>query len=181
MLRPEQDGWKLIRHKMPELVWKRDGRRMMTRPVEGEEHVRYLRWKFDEEANEVVAATIRRLAGELADVRQTLRDFCTLANIAVGDLRVEPFEKLRERVPKGPKARVIADLAEALRGHADAFARGNEDADTCIVEEALETVGLLTAAANIREDVRMELAWKLEERGGFIPGILWKVPEKPLS
>lgn len=177
MLPPEQDGWKLVRHKMPD-GW----RDPIIREVRGEEHARFLRWKIDEEVDEVLEAGAgAKLAEEIADVRQALMDLCNVTCIALADLAIEPYDELAARVPKGPKSAVVRALGVELRAHADALLAASDEELGPHIRGISETLGLMTAAAKAREDVRAALQRKLDERGGFNPGIAWKVVEKPLG
>lgn len=178
MLRPEQNGEKIIRHRTPDDVLKRDGRRMMVRPVEGEEHLQFLKWKLEEEAAEVASATGETVAEEIADVRQALIDFCAVAGIKPALVRVADIDG----VPTAQADRIAFFRGLIERLGALAASVPDDDMDRVAhVGEMLGVIGTMTDMAGIREAVRTELAKKFEAKGGFIPGLVWKVPEEAMK
>lgn len=174
MLRPEQDGWKLIRHKMPEASEKP----MIVRTVTGDEHVRFLGWKLDEEAREVADAVSQKdsaaVIKEVADVRQVLVDLCRVAGILTGRLVVPAAD-----VPKALDERRAFFRAQVDRLVALSSSVPEDGADLMDrVGEVLGALNAITDVAGIRDDVLREMQAKFDERGGFDPGVAWKVVEK---
>lgn len=168
----QSDGEKLIRHLMPAFIAKRDGRKMTTRVVEGEEHVVFLKKKIAEEADELAAASSETFAEELGDVRQALSDFCVVVGIkplqlrprAVGALPAAQDERIR--LFRGHVAR-LADLAGSVP---------DDEADRADhVSAMLESIAAVTEIAGIREAVRAQMAAKLREKGDFAHGIVWRM------
>jgi|GEM_PF-5600159 len=175
MLRPEQNGEKLIRHRTPDDVFARDKRRMTVRPVEGEEHILFLKWKLEEEAAEVASATAQTITEEIADVRQALTDFCTVAGIKPALLRVPVMNGVpTSNVERGEFFRGLIQRLGTL-----ASSIPDDEVDRVVyVGEMLGVIGAMTDMAGIRDAVRTEMARKLRLKGGFIPGIAWKVPHE---
>jgi phosphoribosyl-ATP pyrophosphohydrolase len=176
MLRPEQDGWKLIRHKMPESSEKP----MIVRRVVGEEHVTFLGWKLEEEAREVEDAVSKKdsaaVIKEAADVRQVLSDLCRVAGILPAKLSIPPVEGV-------PKA--LDERREFFRAQVDRLVALSESVASAERADLMDRVGEILGALNavtdvagIREQVVREMQAKFEERGGFDPGIAWKIVEK---
>lgn len=174
MLRPEQNGEKLVRNRTPDDVFRRDGRRMMVRPVEGEEHLRFLKWKLEEEVAEVASATAETIAEEIADVRQVLMDFCAVAGIKPVHVQVMPTDVAPASKPE--RIAFFRGLTERLGALAAAVPDDNMDR-VAHVGEMLGVIGTMTDMAGIRDAVRRELTDKFKAKGGFVPGIAWKVPE----
>jgi predicted house-cleaning noncanonical NTP pyrophosphatase (MazG superfamily) len=172
---PERNGEKLVRHLTPAFIEKRDGRRMTTRVVEGEEHVRFLGWKVLEEAEEVAAADAKTFSEELGDLRQALADFCAVAGIKVGGIALPEAGD----VPTDRDARIAYFRAQIVRLVEMAGAIPPDEREAAEhIGRMLGVINAVTDIAGIRDDVRAKMAAKVRERGGFIPGIAWKVVEK---
>lgn len=174
MLRPEQDGWKLIRHKMPEA----SGKPMIVRGVTGDEHVRFLEWKLEEEALEVADAVTGKdsaaVIEEVADVRQVLVDVCRVAGILPAKLAISHAD-----VPKALVERRAFFRAQVDRLVALSSAVPENGADLMDrVGGVLGALNAITDVAGIREQVLRKMAAKFEERGGFDPGVAWKAVPK---
>jgi phosphoribosyl-ATP pyrophosphohydrolase len=175
MLRPEQDGWKLIRHKMPETSEKP----MMVRTVTGDEHLRFLGWKLEEEAREVEDAVLKKdssaVIKEIADVRQVLSDLCRVAGILPAKLVIPTVDG----VPNALDERKVFFRAQVDRLVALSTSVPEDGAD--LMDRIGDILGVLNAVTDIpgiREQVVREMAAKFDERGGFNPGVAWKVVEK---
>lgn len=168
------DGWKLIRHRIPDVARATDGTRMETRPTDGDEHVWYLKRKLEEEAAEVADAKADTFVAEMADLRQALNDFCVVAGI--------DFDRLRAPEPNGalpPKADLPALFRERIT-RLVALADDVPDEGFDAVErvnDLLAVLASITHMAGIRDLVRAEVKRKLEEKGDFAHGVLWKKPQ----
>lgn len=172
MLRPEQNGEKLVRHLMPA----KSEKPMMVREVTAEEHLQFLEWKIREEAEEVASADAKTFAMELGDLRQALADFCTVAGIKLASLQFSDSNA----VPTEHAARVAffrAQVARLPELAAEIPLDEREAAEH--IGTMLGVINVVTDIAGIRDAVRAEMARKLKELGGFNPGIAWKVVEKP--
>jgi predicted house-cleaning noncanonical NTP pyrophosphatase (MazG superfamily) len=171
----EQNGEKLIRHRIPDNVPKHVKRAMELRVVEGDEHIAFLKWKLAEEAGEVMNADAKTFVEELADVRQVVSDFCTVAGIK--------FSSLRVPVPEdGPpeqseKIRFFRSQIERLLELAKAVP--DDDIDrTERMGDVLQVITTIAHVAGIRDQVRTAMTKKLQERGDFVHGIVLKMPPK---
>jgi phosphoribosyl-ATP pyrophosphohydrolase len=174
MLRPEQDGWKLIRHKMPGT----SENPMIVRGVTGDEHVKFLEWKLEEEAREVEDAVSKKdsaaVIEEVADVRQVLSDLCRVAGVLTGRLIVPTADvpkvlEERKEFFRTQVARLVALSSSVPRDGADLMDR---------IGDVLGALNAITDVAGIRDQVLREMQKKADARGGFDPGVVWKVVEK---
>lgn len=169
-----QNGEKLIRHRVPDNVPKHVKRTMELRTVSGDEHIAFLKWKLAEEAQEVANADAKTFVEELADVRQVVSDFCTVAGIKFSSLRIpvpdggppEQSEKIRFF-----RAQIDRLLELAQNVPDDDFDRTEHMGDV------LQVLTTIAHVAGIRDQVRTAMAKKLQDRGDFVHGIVLKMPK----
>lgn len=173
----------LVRERFPEGYEAYNRRRPKTRTVKGREFFGHICKALTERAREVAGGS-GTLQVHLAEIRSLIDALCTLEKINRSTIPVTPFEQLRERLPGEDRRSALFILVTKLKRRVKAMCRyeggGSDDADphekeTLVkhVGVALDTVGLISIAMDIRNAVAEIIRDRNDKIGDYSKGVVY--------